>query len=49
MVAVPLEVLQHLQNENSRLRRVLTKLSVEKRTKSARPQIDLFARPLRTI
>jgi hypothetical protein len=47
-VAVPLETLQHLQSENCRLRRVLAKLSMEHRTKTSRPQIDLFSRPLRT-
>ena len=47
-VAVPLDILQHLQSENSRLRRVLAKLSMEQRTKT-RPQPDFFSRPLRTV
>ena len=47
-VTVPLDVLQHLQSENSRLRRVLAKLSIEQRQR-AKPQPDYFARPLRTI
>lgn len=47
-VAVPLDILQHLQSENSRLRRVLAKLSMEQRQR-ARPQVDCFSRPLRTI
>jgi len=47
-VTVPLDILQHLQSENSRLRRVLAKLSIEQRQR-AKPQPDYFARPLRTI
>ena len=47
-VAVPLDILQHLQSENSRLRRVLAKLSMEQRQRT-RPQPDYFARPLRTV
>jgi len=47
-VAVPLDILQRLQSENSRLRRVLAKLSMEQRQR-ARPQPDYFARPLRTV
>lgn len=48
-VAVPLETLQHLQSENCRLRRVLAKLSMETRTRTSRPQVDFFSRPLRTV
>ena len=49
-VAVPLDILQHLQSENSRLRRVLAKLSMEQRAKAPRrPQHDYFSRPLRTV
>ena len=48
-VSVPLDILQHLQSENSRLRRVLAKLSMEQRSKRPRPQPDFFSRPLRTV
>ncbi len=47
-VAVPLDILQHLQSENSRLRRVLAKLSMEQRIRT-RAQPDYFSRPLRTV
>ena len=47
-VAVPLDILQHLQSENSRLRRVLAKLSIEQRQRT-RPQPDCFSRPLRSV
>jgi len=47
-VPVPLDILQHLQSENSRLRRVLAKLSLEQR-KRTRLQPDCFSRPLRTV
>jgi Transposase len=47
-VAVPLDILQHLQSENSRLRRSLAKLSMEQRQRS-RPQPDYFSRPLRMV
>ncbi len=47
-VAVPLDILQHLQAENSRLRRVLAKLSMEQRQRT-KPQPDFFSRPLRVV
>jgi transposase len=47
-VAVPLERLEHLHAENSRLRRQLARLSLEIKTLKGRPRIDYFSKPLNT-
>lgn len=47
-VAVPLERLEHLHAENSRLRRQLARLSLELKTLKGRPRIDFFSKPLNT-
>lgn len=47
-VAVPLERLEHLYAENSRLRRAVARLNLEVKTLKGRPRIDFFSKPLNT-
>ena len=47
-VAVPLERLDHLYAENSRLRRAVARLTLEVKTLKGRPRIDYFSKPLNT-
>ncbi|HUF44010.1 MAG TPA: transposase [Aestuariivirgaceae bacterium] len=47
-VAVPLDRLEHLYAENSRLRRVVARLNLELKTLKGRPRIDFFSKPLNT-
>lgn len=47
-VGVPLERLEHLYAENSRLRRAVARLNLEVKTLKGRPRIDFFSKPLNT-
>ena len=47
-VGVPLDRLEHLYAENSRLRRVVARLNLEVKTLKGRPRIDYFSKPLNT-
>ena len=47
-VAVPLDRLDHLYAENSRLRRAVARLNLEVKTLKGRPRIDFFSKPLNT-
>jgi hypothetical protein len=47
-VAVPLERLEHLHAENSRLRRQLARLSLEIKSLKGRPRVDFFSKALNT-
>lgn len=47
-VAVPLDRLEHLYAENSRLRRAVARLNLEVKTLKGRPRIDFFSKPLNT-
>ncbi len=47
-VGVPLDRLEHLYAENSRLRRAVARLNLEVKTLKGRPRIDFFSKPLNT-
>ena len=47
-VGVPIERLEHLYAENSRLRRAVARLNLEVKTLKGRPRIDFFSKPLNT-
>ena len=47
-VGVPLDRLEHLYAENSRLRRAVARLNLEVKTLKGRPRIDYFSKPLNT-
>jgi hypothetical protein len=47
-VRVPLERLEHLHAENSRLRKLVARLNHELKNQKSKPRVDYFAKPLNT-